>query len=141
MVDPSVIKRKVKKMLEYLNELESMRDISLEDYLKDFRNKRIVERLIQLIVDVAVDINTHIIVDAGRPAPDDAYSSFVEVGKMGVLREELALAIAPSAGERNIIVHEYEDIDDVTVFESIDDTLNLYREYVTAVLEYLEKVH
>ncbi|QUL99292.1 MAG: DUF86 domain-containing protein [Candidatus Fermentithermobacillus carboniphilus] len=88
MVDPSVVKRKVKKMLEYLNELESMRDISLEDYLKDFRNKRIVERLIQLIVDVAVDINTHIIVDAGRPAPDDAYSSFVEVGKMGVLREE-----------------------------------------------------
>ncbi|QUL99291.1 MAG: DUF86 domain-containing protein [Candidatus Fermentithermobacillus carboniphilus] len=49
------------------------------------------------------------------------------------------MAIAPSAGERNIIVHEYEDIDDVTVFESIDDTLNLYREYVTAVLEYLEK--
>lgn len=38
MVDPLVVKRKLQKMLEYLNELESMRDITLEDYVKDFRN-------------------------------------------------------------------------------------------------------
>lgn len=139
MVEPLVVKRKLQKMTEYLNELESMRNISLEQYLGDFRNKRVVERLIQLIVDVAVDLNTHIVVDAGQSVPDDAYSSFIEVAKLGVLDKELALAIAPSAGERNIIVHEYEEIDDVTVFESIDDTLKLYRKYVGAVLGYLEK--
>jgi len=33
MVDLLVVKRKLQKMTEYLNELESMQDISLDDYL------------------------------------------------------------------------------------------------------------
>lgn len=126
-------------MAQYLDELGSMQHTSLDEYLGDARTRRAVERLIQLIVDVAVDVNTHVLVDAGHPAPDDAYNSFIEAAKLGVLPLELARAIAPSAGERNIIVHEYEEIDNVTVFESIDDTLGLYRKYIGSVLEYLER--
>ncbi|HHY34287.1 MAG TPA: DUF86 domain-containing protein [Firmicutes bacterium] len=139
MVDTLVIKRKLQKLSEYLDELEAMRGISLEEYLGDFRNKRVVERLIQLIVDVAVDINTHIVVGAGKPAPSDAYTSFIEVAKLGVLTQELACEIAPSAGERNIIVHEYEVIDDVIVFQSIGQTLEMYGRYIDAVLDYLKE--
>ena len=61
MVNPLVIKRKLRKMAEYLDELESMRSVSLDEYLRDFRQCRAVERLIQLIVDVAVDVNTRVL--------------------------------------------------------------------------------
>ncbi|HSW09820.1 MAG TPA: HepT-like ribonuclease domain-containing protein [Bacillota bacterium] len=47
---------------------------------------------------------------------------------------------SPSTGERNIIVHEYETIDDAIVHESVGQTLDLYRKYVAAVLEYLERL-
>ena len=132
-----VVKRKLQKMAQYLDELSLMQGMSLDEYLHDFRGRRAVERLIQLVVDVAVDINTHTVVDEGGPAPDDAYTSFVEAGKLGILPTELVRAIAPSTGERNIIVHEYEDLDDVTVHGSIPETLRLYREYIQAVLEYV----
>ncbi len=139
MVSPLVVKRKLQKMAQYLDELASMRPASLDEYLSDVRGRRAVERLIQLIVDVAVDLNTHIVVDAGHPAPDDAHSSFTEVGRLRVLPSGLAGAIAPSAGERNIIVHEYEDLDDAVIYESIGETLRLYREYIRAVLEYVDR--
>lgn len=128
-------------MAQYLEELGTLKSIDLDEYLSDFRERRAVERLIQLIVDVAVDLNTHILVDEGYPAPSDAYTSFIEAGKHGVLPPDLARSLAPSTGERNIIVHEYETIDDAIVFLSISETLRLYGRYVETVLAYVDQRH
>jgi hypothetical protein len=49
VVDPLVINRKLQKLTGYLTELEKMKEITLEEYLSDFRHRRTVERLIQLI--------------------------------------------------------------------------------------------
>lgn len=126
-------------MLQYLGELDTMSRISLDEYLSEVRERRAVERLIQLIVDVAVDINTHMVVDAGHPAPNDSRSSFLGVERLGVLPSQVVKDIAPSVGERNIIVHQYDDLDDEIIHASIGQTLRLYREYVRYVLQYLEK--
>lgn len=64
MVDPLILNRKLQRLASYLGELEEMSGLTLEDYLSDFRHRRAVERLIQVIVDVSVDINTHAVVDA-----------------------------------------------------------------------------
>ena len=139
MVNPLIVKRKLIRLMGYLEELESLSHVTLDEYLADPRQRRAVERLIQLVVDKAVDINTHLIVDAGRPAPNDAYSSFFEAERATVLPRDLAEAISPSTGERNIIVHEYESTDDAIVHGSIGQTLDLYRRYVAAALGYLER--
>jgi len=138
-VNPLVIKRKLQKMAQCLGELEAVRPASLDEYRSDFGRRRAVERLVQLIVDVAVDINTHLIVDRGHAPPADAYSSFIGAAAAGALPPELASALAPSAGERNVIVHEYEDIDDSIVFESLADILLLYRKYIRAILGSLDR--
>lgn len=139
MVDLLVVNRKLQKLTGYLAELEMLEGILLEDYLNDFRHRRAVERLIQLIVDVAVDINTHAVVDAGNPPPVDAFSSFLEAAKIGLFSREFAQKIAPSTGERNIIVHDYESIDDKIVFDSISEALDLYYQYVNHVNRYVQK--
>ncbi|TEB07725.1 hypothetical protein Psch_01280 [Pelotomaculum schinkii] len=139
MVDPLVVNRKLQKLTGYLIELEKMKEITLEEYRSDFRHRRTVERLIQLIVDVAVDINTHTIVDAGKPPPADAFNSFLEAAEIGLYPKIFAKEIAPSTGERNIIVHDYESIDDTIVFESISEAIELYYQYVKYVSEYNRK--
>jgi len=139
VVDPLIVKRKLQKLAGYLKELETLQDVTLEEYLNDFRHKRVAERLVQLIVDIAVDINTHVVVDADNPPPDDAYSSFIEAAKIGIISLELAKRLAPSTGERNVIVHEYEEINDIIVYESISESLDLYWEYLAFVFEYTKK--
>ncbi|MGI6079074.1 MAG: type VII toxin-antitoxin system HepT family RNase toxin [Fastidiosipilaceae bacterium] len=139
MVDPLLVKRKLQKLAGYLKELETLQDLTIEEYLNDFRHRRIAERLVQLIVDIAVDINTHAVVDADNPPPDDAYSSFIEAARIGIISQELAKKLAPSTGERNVIVHEYEEIDNIVVYESISESLDLYWQYLEAVFEYTKK--
>ncbi|WP_366922099.1 DUF86 domain-containing protein [Metallumcola ferriviriculae] len=115
MVDKKVIQRKLQKMKQYLGELATFADLSFEEYVNNFQNRRTVERLIQLIVDVAIDINAHTVVDAGNPPPQDSYDSFIQGAKLNMFSLDFANKIAPSTGERNIIVHEYEQIDDGVV--------------------------
>ncbi|MCW3488909.1 type VII toxin-antitoxin system HepT family RNase toxin [Dethiobacter alkaliphilus] len=138
MVNKETVIRKLNKLKGYLQELATYELISWEEYSASFRHRRTVERLIQLIVDVAVDINTHTVVDEGHSPPKDAYSSFFEAAKLGIFPHAFAKKIAPSTGERNIIVHEYEQIDDAVIYHSIKDALKLYSQYIDMVLEFLE---
>lgn len=137
MVNREIVQRKLIKLKEYLQELATFRNISYSEYVSNFHNKRTVERLIQLIVDVAVDINSHVLVDEGFPPPRDAFESFIKAVATGVFSLDFARAIAPSTGERNIIVHEYEAIDDGLVFDSINETLEMYNEYIKCYQAFL----
>ncbi len=141
MVNIETVVRKLTRLKGYLQELGNYKSISWEEYSGAFQNQRAVERLIQLIVDIAVDINTHALVDHGYPPPSDSFNSFLEASsKLGLFPEPFAQSIAPSTGERNIIVHEYEIIDNAIIYSSIGDMLTYYAEYIKHVNSYLDQI-
>jgi uncharacterized protein YutE (UPF0331/DUF86 family) len=135
MVDKEVLQRKLQKLQEYLDEIAYYKELTWSEYKGNTQIRRAVERLIQLIVDVAVDINTHSIVDAGGSPPDNAYDSFIKAAEMSLIDDKLAMEIAPSTGERNILVHDYEAIDDLLIFESIPEVTEMYKKYLKNFLK------
>jgi uncharacterized protein YutE (UPF0331/DUF86 family) len=138
MVNKETVLRKLTKLKGYLEELRTFEAISWDKYITEFHCRRTVERLVQLIVDVAVDINTHTVVDEGSSPPKDAYNSFIAAANLGMMPVSFARRIAPSTGERNIIVHEYEQIDDAVVYQSIKDALVLYEQYLDYIMVFLQ---
>ena len=52
---------------------------------------------------------------------------------------ELAEQLAPSAGLRNRLVHEYEGLDDARVLAAIETMLTLYPQYVRAIEAFLTR--
>ena len=140
MIDKRLLKRKLSKLKEYLKELQPFTKISLQDYLDDYKNKRTVERDIQLIVECATDINTHLLVETQETPPKDYYTSFIELAKLHILPHKFTLSIAETAGLRNRLVHEYEDIKDKIVYSNIKKVLSLYQEYMEHIIKYLTKI-
>ena len=55
-----------------------------------------------------IDINYHLLIEAGKPPPADYHESFVKLTRLGVLPREFAAQIAACAGLRNRIAHEYD---------------------------------
>jgi len=140
MLEKRLLKRKLSKLREYLGELKPFDEISLDNYLNDYKNKRTVERVIQLIVECATDINTHIIVETQERPPKDYYSSFAELAKLHALPRKFAISIAGTAGLRNRLVHEYEEIKDAIVHKNIKKVLQLYNEYIEHIIKYLSTI-
>ncbi len=134
-----LITDKLIKMKEYLSQLKKTAPDTYQDYLKDSVPKYAIERLIQLTVDLALDINNIILSYLKKPPASDYFNSFIDLAECGVLEEKFALIIAPSTGLRNRLIHEYETINDRIVFESIGETIEQYTFYMREINKYINR--
>ena len=136
-IDRDVVLRKLERIAEDIRLLEPFRGMTLEVYRADVYRRKAVERLLQEVIEAAVDINSHLIVGSGRPAPDDLHSSFLALAEMGVIDREFAAALAPCAGLRNRLVHEYDRIDDSKVLSAVQQALEQFPAYVARIEAHL----
>lgn len=110
-----VLLRKLARLRTYLEDLRPHRGRSPGELADDPYE---VERLLELLVQVAVDIVTHELAEGGV-VPESYRIAFLEAGRAGLIPEELAASLADAAGLRNVLVHLYEDIDYEIVAESV----------------------
>jgi uncharacterized protein YutE (UPF0331/DUF86 family) len=73
-------------------------------------------------------------------APSDYHDSFLKAHEAGMLSAELARELARSAGLRNHIVHEYEEVDHAIVHSAIPKALSQFRMYVKQCVAYIESL-
>ena len=138
MIDRALVIRKINLILKDLKAIESFGRMSVDAYLADPVNEPAAERYLERIIGRMIDINYHIVTELGDPPPRDYYESFIALARSQVLQMDFARVIAQSAGLRNRIVHEYDEIDERKVFEALREALRdipLYIEHVHRFLE------
>jgi len=135
-----LILKKIEQLKELLAELARLLEMPLSGFTNDLKTIRAAERNFELMVETASDINTQLLLDAGKKTPDTYKQSFSELKKEGVLTETLTKKLVPSAKLRNILVHEYDFEDDYERFyHSARASLPAYHEYIRAILVHLPK--
>ncbi|MCL6591022.1 MAG: DUF86 domain-containing protein [Firmicutes bacterium] len=139
MEHSDVIRRKLINLTGYIQELEPFQSYTYEHYVSNYFVKRTGERLVQLIVENMVDINSIIIsAKKNQPPPKDYFSSFEIMGRLNVLPKDFASELAPCTGMRNRLVHEYDKIEDQIVFESIAKLIEATMEYIKFIKKYMD---
>ncbi len=128
---------KLHKLYTYYEELKTNSQITLEEYQTNTLYKRAIERTLQLIVECATDINNMLLKYYSKKGSTDYFNSFIDLAEEHIIPMDFALKIAPSTGLRNILVHEYEKIDDTIVYCSITSCLQYYLEYINLINNYL----
>ena len=139
MIDRELVIRKLVLITGDLTELKAVAQRSREDYLASVRDELVAERLLERMIGRMIDINYHLIVETGPPPPTDYYESFARLGTLQVPPPDFARRLAPCAGLRNRIVHEYEDIDAAKVYEALQAAVKDIPEYLRHIQQYVEK--
>ncbi len=140
MLDKTFITRKIKLIQEELSRLEALSKYSFAEIAEDFIKLYSVERVLEKIIMRAIDINQHIIAETGKgdEKVKGYEDTFYILSGMGVYTESFAKEIAPSAGLRNRLVHEYNDTKDEIIYESVKDAITQYTGYCRYVLQFIE---
>ncbi len=138
MFDRELIKRKLVQLTNKLSELESVAKVPKEKFIETLIHYE-AERLVELIVGYAFDINYHFIKELGLNAPLEYRESFKEIGKKGIIDNSLAVKIADSAGLRNLLVHHYDEIDLDKFYNGLKGVILDYQEYVKEINNYAKK--
>ncbi|MCX7842360.1 MAG: DUF86 domain-containing protein [Clostridia bacterium] len=138
MKDKTIICKKLDALIGYYKELKDFSAIPIDEYMKNTLVRRAIERQLQLIVECATDINNMILKRLRNSPSKDYFNSFIDLAEENILSHEFALKIAPSTGMRNIIVHQYQKVNDEIVYKSIDSTLLHYKVYIEEINKYLK---
>ena len=72
--------------------------------------------------------------------PPNNFETFIKVASQGIITMDLAEKLAPSGSLRNRLVHIYEEIDPVKVYEAIHNALQNYPIYQRQVKDYLDSL-
>jgi uncharacterized protein YutE (UPF0331/DUF86 family) len=132
-IDRDLVTRKLLLITEDLDELRRIAAADVDAYIQSRVDQAVAERFLERMIGRMIDINYHVITEAGHPPPADYHASFTRLGELGILDPEFARAIARCAGLRNRLVHEYNDIDPRKVFESLVAALRDIPLYLRAI--------
>jgi uncharacterized protein YutE (UPF0331/DUF86 family) len=111
MVDREIFSRRLVALRGYLGKLKAFLDAPEEEFVREPALHDLAERYLHLAVEACLDLANHWIGDRGLPVPDANRDTFTILEKAGELPAELAERLRGWAGFRNVLVHEYLEID------------------------------
>ncbi len=92
-------------------------------YRDYWKTQRIVERTLQLAIEVCADVAAHVIADRALRAPSTYAEAFEILGEAGLLERDLRDVLVRMARFRNLLVHEYARIDPDLVVRVLRENL------------------
>ncbi len=110
MVDKTLVLRKLAELEEYLEQIKEYANISTEQYSREWKSQRIIERTLQMMIESCADIAGHIISDRGYRVPTSYADTFRVLYEKDVLTKDLFETMEKISKFRNIIVHHYDRI-------------------------------
>jgi uncharacterized protein YutE (UPF0331/DUF86 family) len=137
-LDAALVRRKLATIARNLGDLATVSALTLDEYRRDRFRQKGIERLLQETIEAAVDANQHLLREVARAPAQDYHASFVALGDADIVPAALAAALAPAAGMRNRLVHEYDVIDDAIVLAAVGVAVRDFGAYVHAVERFLD---
>ncbi len=131
-----VVSEKLRAMAELLGDLARLGEVTSARLETDRLVRHGVERILTQLVELAVAINNHVAAALGLTATSYK-ESFYLAAKVGMISGALAAELAPSAGMRNVLIHEYVHIELADVARSVPSAQQGYGRYLTEVAEHL----
>lgn len=132
-----VLFRKLEELDRYLAELERLREHSFEDLATNLQLTWSVEHGLQLSIQIVFDIGNHILAALGETDIRDYTEMIEKLGERGIIPDNFAARIRGMAGFRNILVHEYADVDLREVYRILQERLEDFREFARYIGSYI----
>lgn len=133
MIDRQLVTRKLALIASDLKALAPIAAKPVDEYLASEADEVLVERYLERIIGRMIDLNYHLITEAGHAPPRDYHQSFTQLARIGVLPSDFAARIAACAGLRNRLVHEYDEVDYGRVHEAAAAAMRDVPEYMRRV--------
>lgn len=123
MVDREIFSRRLEALGDYLQKLGVFLESDQAEFVREPALHDLAERYLHLAVEACLDLANHWIAERALPTPDANRDTFTILEKAGELSPELAERLRGWAGFRNILVHEYLEIDHAIAYRAIREEL------------------
>ncbi len=134
MVDPGVILRRAEQIDKHLDRIRPFTSVPYDAFLKDTVAQDVVEYNLFQIVDRLIDIFQHVVVDEEYGFSETAYEAAQILLTKGILGQEEAEIFKLMVGFRNVVGHDYINIDKEVVYQILTNGEKDIRTLLTRIV-------
>ena len=131
MTDPELIAQKLAFIETCVQELRTLARPA--EILHDVREARFVLHTLQIAIQAALDVASHIVSDARLGEPETNRELFDRLAQHGWVSVDLAATMGRMAGFRNILVHGYGGLNLEVVRDIVEHRLADLLTFVTTI--------
>lgn len=131
MTDAELVAKKLAQIETNVRELRSLS--RPEEIARDVREERFVEHTLQIAIQAALDVASHIVSDNRLGEPRSNRELFEILARHGWIGEDLLTTLRDVVGFRNILVHGYGDVDLEIVRDIVENRLDDLLRFVTEI--------
>jgi len=123
-----------KKLAVIETSVAQLRSLARPEAIRtDVREERFVEHTLQIAIQAALDIASHMVSDDRLGEPETNQELFDLLVKAGLVEPSLAATLRDMAGFRNVIVHGYQDVDLGVVEDVVRNHLDDLLAFVSSI--------
>jgi uncharacterized protein YutE (UPF0331/DUF86 family) len=111
VVDKAILAEKTAAVRDAVARIREVLPASRDRFLADRSSREIVALNLFVAIQECLSLATHWLADAGLAVPQSYAQVFAELGRQGVVPQELAARLASAAGLRNLLAHRYGALD------------------------------
>lgn len=137
-MDEKRILTKIDEMDSYLAEMEKIKPLNYEEYVRVVEKKRACERLLQITIETVMDVCNTIVSQLKLGLPSQEEDVFTKLKEKKILSAKMADTLNDMRGFRNILVHKYGVVNDEIVFEMLSERLEDFEKFKEEVLSFLK---
>lgn len=124
MVDPEILRRRLNRLDDYLDVLERFQHYTLEEFLDEPERYGSAERFLHLAIEAVNDMANHVIAEE-NVGPVEQYRDLPRLfAEQSWIDPPLKETWTRMIGFRNILVHDYLEVDRQIVYEVLQNNLN-----------------
>lgn len=131
MTDTDLVAKKLAYIETCVRELRELAHPELIE--QDLREERFVAHTLQLAIQAALDVASHIVSDERLGEPENNRRLFELLVENGWVPETLGGPLSQMVGFRNVLVHGYQDVDKAVVRDVVENRLGDLSAFVTAI--------
>lgn len=131
MTGADLVAKKLALIETYVRELQTLAEPARIDV--DLREERFIEHTLQIAVQAALDVASHIVSDDRLGEPRTNQEIFELLAKHGYIAEPLGRALRTAVAFRNVLVHGYASVDKAIVRDIVENHLGDLLAFVAAI--------
>lgn len=131
MTDAELVEKKLAFIATCVRELRSL---AIPDRIAtDVKEERFVEHTLQIAIQAALDVASHIVSDEKLGEPTSLKNTFELLVRAGFIAPAALPALSAMAGFRNIVVHAYQAVDVAVVRDIVEHHLGDLESFVESI--------
>lgn len=128
----SVVQRKLESFDTTLDHLRRYLPVNYQAFSEDWGLQKIVERALQILVEIMIDISQRIISLKGDVPPRASTEAILKLKEYGIIQDEAVYV--KMLRFRNYLVHNYDALDTAILYDIITKRLNDFERFKREIL-------